>query len=128
MQQHLHQLLDTLRTEVDNKACQKSVEDLSCTIDNLTEDYLLTRNKVKISSEFVDWFTQRGEAYEHNMSAVDNHLKQLGAESKDHNYLLPPHSRKHRLVLMNMRFQTVILKHSKTFTFSNYLNMYFLNW
>lgn len=97
MQQHLHQLLDKLRAEVDNKACQKSVEDLSCTIDNLTEDYLLTRNKVKISSEFVDWFTQRGEAYEHNMNAVDNHLKELAAqsaESKYYNYLKPPHSRK----------------------------------
>ena len=70
---------------------------------------------MKISSEFVDWLTQRGEAYEHNMNAVDD-LKQLA----------DPLIQENRLVLTNMEFQTVVLKHSKTFTYSNYRIMHFL--
>ena len=34
-------------------------------------------SRIDLSVRFIDWFTQRGEAYEHNIKIINNHLKQL---------------------------------------------------
>ena len=34
-------------------------------------------SRVDLSVRFIDWFTHRGEAYEHNIKIINNHLKQL---------------------------------------------------
>ena len=34
-------------------------------------------SRVDLSVRFINWFTQRGEAYEHNIKIINNHLKQL---------------------------------------------------
>lgn len=34
-------------------------------------------SRIDLSVRFMDWFTQRGEAYEHNIKIINNHLKQL---------------------------------------------------
>ena len=33
--------------------------------------------KLAVAMRFVDWFTSRGENYEHNMKVIDKHLKGL---------------------------------------------------
>ncbi len=41
---------------------------------------------------FVDWFTSRGENYEHNIRIIDRHLKELVVSDKAprvHSYYLP---------------------------------------
>lgn len=33
--------------------------------------------RLAVAMRFVDWFTSRGENYEHNMKVIDKHLKGL---------------------------------------------------
>lgn len=33
--------------------------------------------RTSVAVRFVDWFTNRGENYEHNMQVIDRHLKNL---------------------------------------------------
>jgi len=34
-------------------------------------------DRLAVAMRFVDWFTSRGENYEHNMKVIDKHLKGL---------------------------------------------------
>lgn len=34
-------------------------------------------DRLAVAMRFVDWFTSRGENYEHNMKIIDKHLKGL---------------------------------------------------
>eukprot|EP01031_Cornospumella_fuschlensis_P024985 gene24985-30183_t len=52
--------------------------------------------RVDLAIRFVDWFTQRGESYEHNIQLIDKHLKDLaiggpwaGRGVGVHTYVLP---------------------------------------
>ena len=40
------------------------------------------QQRVDVSMRFVDWFTQRGEGYEHNMRLIDKHLGKLTSISQ----------------------------------------------
>ena len=37
--------------------------------------------RLSVAMRFVDWFTSRGENYEHNLRLVDKHLSNLAAAS-----------------------------------------------
>lgn len=37
----------------------------------------LESGRLAVAMRFVDWFTSRGENYEHNMKIIDKHLKGL---------------------------------------------------
>lgn len=42
--------------------------------------------KVSVAMRFVEWFTSRGEGYEHNLRAIDRHLQQLVPPSASPSY------------------------------------------
>ena len=74
--------LTSLRDELCLAAKQKALDDLYVTVNNLTDDYVATRRKAQLSAEFVEWYGKRGDAYEHNLVAVDGHLKQMTINTK----------------------------------------------
>jgi hypothetical protein len=48
--------------------------------------------RIDISIKFVEWFSGRGENYEHNLQIIDKHLKDLLSSTKVprvHSYYLP---------------------------------------
>lgn len=51
--------------------------------------------QIGVAVRFVDWFSSRGESYEHNMKIIDKHLKSLlttspsDPASKVHSHRLP---------------------------------------
>ena len=38
---------------------------------------LVDRERLQVAMRFVEWFTSRGENYEHNIQVIDKHLKGL---------------------------------------------------
>ena len=45
------------------------------------EDLKSQNEKLGIITRFVEWFTSRGENYEHNLKIIDKHLGNLAANS-----------------------------------------------
>ena len=43
----------------------------------LKKEMGVQNERLEIITRFVEWFTTRGESYEHNMKAIDNHLGNL---------------------------------------------------
>lgn len=39
--------------------------------------------RLAVALRFVEWFTHRGETYEHNMKIIDKHLHGLATTSSD---------------------------------------------
>ena len=37
--------------------------------------------RLEIVTRFVEWFTSRGENYEHNMKTIDKHLSNLSSQA-----------------------------------------------
>jgi len=72
----------SLRGGLSKTAKQKTLDELTATVNNLTDDYVATRRKAQLSAEFVEWYGKRGDAYEHNLIAVDGHLKQMAIKPK----------------------------------------------
>jgi len=72
---HFDEKVRDIFKEISKKALLDTVSELSQTVDNLTEDYLLTRNKAQISSDFVQWFTTKSDAHENMTQNVEIHQK-----------------------------------------------------
>eukprot|EP01039_Chlorochromonas_danica_P008134 gene8134-8974_t len=60
---------------------------------HIIEEAILTESKrTDIAIRFVEWFTSRGEHYEHNLQILDKHLKDLVVSEKSprvHTFFLP---------------------------------------
>ena len=46
-------------------------------------DYEDLKTKLAVALRFVEWFTHRGETYEHNMKLIDKHLHGLATSASD---------------------------------------------
>lgn len=73
----LHQVKDDLN----KKAWDSSVADQRRMIDNLILDHANTKRAASIATKFVDWYSRRGESFEHNAQTIDNELKRLAKRS-----------------------------------------------
>jgi hypothetical protein len=82
-QSEFRTILDDIRNEMSSKLSQPVFQELQQTVDNLTEDYLHTKQKACLASDFVEWFSNKGEAYEQNLAVVDRHLKDLAIHNTD---------------------------------------------
>ena len=49
-------------------------------MDNNYEDL---KTRLAVALRFVEWFTHRGETYEHNMKLIDKHLNGLATSAAD---------------------------------------------
>ncbi|KAL8002046.1 hypothetical protein Plhal703r1_c17g0081271 [Plasmopara halstedii] len=70
----LSKQIATMASDTDHKALVRSVKDLQKQCMKLEEH-------VKLSTRFLDWFAQRGEAYEHNLELVETQLGRLAQVS-----------------------------------------------
>lgn len=70
-------LFESLTTEVDKKTYYSFSNEMFKNVKELEEKVNSESEKLRIALRFVDWFTNRGENYEHNMKIIDKHLKGL---------------------------------------------------
>lgn len=73
----LSSALSSMQAELQRKAGAQTVENVGRKMAELSADYATTKKKCELASDFVTWYTNRGDSYEHNLQAVDNHLKKL---------------------------------------------------
>jgi hypothetical protein len=73
--------LNQVREDLDKKACVHNVSEQRCMIDNLALDHADTKKAALLAAKFIDWYSRRGESFEHNAQTIDNELKRLARRS-----------------------------------------------
>ncbi|KAG5181948.1 hypothetical protein JKP88DRAFT_320173 [Tribonema minus] len=63
-----------LRAEIDCKAWGHEHRGLAERVDGLSSDQAATAKQAALAVRFVNWFSTRGEAYDHNLNAVEKQL------------------------------------------------------
>ncbi|KAJ1438781.1 hypothetical protein B484DRAFT_444391 [Ochromonadaceae sp. CCMP2298] len=92
---HYEQAVQALGAELENRAPQSSMHRLDHTVQVLDQRVQKESEKTALAIKFVDWFSSRGENYEHNMQIIDKHLKGLvvspegKSSSHVHSYFIP---------------------------------------
>jgi hypothetical protein len=46
-------------------------------------EYADLKTQLGVAMRFVEWFTHRGETYEHNMKLIDKHLHGMASTASD---------------------------------------------
>lgn len=71
--------LETRINHVLSLAARKTdFQQMSVALEALRTELEKTDEKAALAVRFVEWFTERGDAYEHNLQTVDRHLSKLG--------------------------------------------------
>eukprot|EP00904_Undaria_pinnatifida_P010983 jgi/Undpi1/7014/HiC_scaffold_21.g09488.m1 len=70
-----------LRADGALMARQSSLSSLESMVSSLSREHDKTRKTSDLSARFVDWFSSRGQAYEHNLAAVETHIENLATRS-----------------------------------------------
>ena len=73
----LNNVVSTFRDELSKRAWCKTVDELCHSLSELVKDYEVVKKKSELAAQFVSWYGNRGDSYEHNLQAVDAHLKHL---------------------------------------------------
>jgi hypothetical protein len=74
---HYEEAIATLGTEIEQKAYNSTVHALETRQQATERELSQTVNGLSIVSRFVQWFTERGDSYEHNLQIIDGHLRNL---------------------------------------------------
>jgi hypothetical protein len=74
--------LSIVMRDLQGKAWSKSVEQIAQDTKQLAQTNKLLSSQVEIALRFVEWFSSRGEAYEHNYQVMEKHLMGLANQSK----------------------------------------------
>ncbi|CAN0381053.1 unnamed protein product, partial [Ascophyllum nodosum] len=69
--------LEALRADCALRAKQSTFSKLRATVSSLEAEHSKTRKSSDIAARFIDWFSSRGEAYEHNLAAVEKHIENM---------------------------------------------------
>lgn len=81
LRQHFDEVIETLGTSLDTKSSSLSLQEAEARIKELEEKLDIETNRVAIAMRFIEWFTTRGENYEHNLKLIDKHLGNLTTAS-----------------------------------------------
>ncbi|CAM9485459.1 unnamed protein product, partial [Sphacelaria rigidula] len=73
--------LSALRADCALRARQSDLVSLESQVCCLETEHAKTRRASDLAARFVDWFSSRGEAYEHNLGAVEKHIENLATRS-----------------------------------------------
>ncbi len=73
--------VDRISLELSHKTPLDFSRNLSQRLDALTASHTVTSKTASIGARFVDWYGKRGDVYEHNLSAVDSHLRHLAVKA-----------------------------------------------
>ena len=82
LRSHFEEVISALGDDVDRKATQKFVLQLQQEQEEANKSAIYEKHRVDVAMRFVDWFTSRGEGYEHNMRLIDKHLGKLTSSSR----------------------------------------------
>lgn len=77
LRSHYDQAITALGHDLDTKADNEQFQALTSTVAELGATQDKEAQKLSVAMRFVDWFTSRGENYEHNLKLVDKHLRNL---------------------------------------------------
>jgi hypothetical protein len=75
------QILLGYRAELNGKAEASSVSRVARDVGELSRACATLEKHVGVATRFIDWFAERGAAYEHNFSLVEQQLGKLGEAS-----------------------------------------------
>lgn len=74
---HYDAAITALGSDLDTKASIAECDAVRGRLSSLEECQESESARLKVAMRFVDWFTSRGENYEHNLKLVDKHLRNL---------------------------------------------------
>lgn len=74
------------------------IDDIRKSVAALQAAQANTKHSLDLALDFVDWFANRGQAYEHNLNAIDNSLRNLVLADRGRARMAPPHREPYRTV------------------------------
>jgi hypothetical protein len=77
LRKHYDEAITALGNDLDTKATQKRLITTDNRVAILEAELEVAKNRLAVAMRFVEWFTTRGENYEHNLKLVDKHLGKL---------------------------------------------------
>ena len=77
LRSHFEAVVTALGNDVDTKAARDSLHSVDGRVVTVEERIEAESARLSVAMRFVDWFTSRGESYEHNLRLVDKHLRGL---------------------------------------------------
>lgn len=77
LRSHYNEVVTALGTDIDSKASNDNLNGVDSRVFTLEERIEAESARLSVAMRFVDWFTSRGESYEHNLRLVDKHLRGL---------------------------------------------------
>jgi hypothetical protein len=77
LRRHYQDAVSALGGELELKAPQSVTRELDTRLQSVEERAAADRERLSVAMRFVEWFTSRGENYEHNIKIIDKHLKGL---------------------------------------------------
>ena len=77
LRSHFEAVITALGNDVDTKAARDSLHSVDGRVVTVEERIEAESARLSVAMRFVDWFTSRGESYEHNLRLVDKHLRGL---------------------------------------------------
>lgn len=77
LRRHYERAVEALGAEIERRASQGQADRLGQRVQDLEARAVREEERVAVAIQFVEWFTSRGEGYEHNIRVLDKHLKSL---------------------------------------------------
>lgn len=77
LRKHFEEVVRTLGEDLDTRATMLHVGDVEARTRALESNMGEAQGRLDVAIRFVDWFTQRGEQYEHNIRIIDKHISNL---------------------------------------------------
>eukprot|EP01041_Mallomonas_annulata_P011012 gene11012-23007_t len=74
---HFEEIIQSLGRAVDTKATETDVNVLQMDVKSIQERLEQDLERISVAMRFIEWFTSRGETYEHNLRIIDKHLTGL---------------------------------------------------
>lgn len=81
LRNHFDEAVETLGTCLDTKSSSVELQAAEDRIKELEQKLEIETARVAIAMRFIEWFTTRGENYEHNLKLIDKHLGNLTTAS-----------------------------------------------
>lgn len=77
LRSHYNEAVQALGADIDTKASSDNLGKTDSRVAVLEAELASESARLAVAMRFIDWFTSRGENYEHNLRLVDKHLGKL---------------------------------------------------
>mmetsp|Transcript_21505 Transcript_21505/g.28285 ORF Transcript_21505/g.28285 Transcript_21505/m.28285 type:complete len:439 (-) Transcript_21505:277-1593(-) len=79
--EEISKMFQRWKAEFNARSWNEILEEMQDAIGSLSKEQAIIKKKAELAAQFVGWYGRKGEAYEHNMKAVDVQLSKLARES-----------------------------------------------